>query len=276
MDAQHRSQMPNWAKVVIILLSVNVLAIVALLLAQVFSTISDAVPQPESPRRTLFDRAINDAASVSPAVVSHRLFALSEANPQLVWQDDPSGTRIKVVAWMNEASFKRFYEDKLGDSAGARTPEDAPRVWVTLAPQVQNFCRQLPVNEQFSAEFRLKQYLGLDPNRRYERFVELWVSAEDLFRPCPDPQPDDTACNLAIDPNNPPQVKGVGDYASFFNGLKVQSYNPNGAPWTRLGYTYDWAFGERGVGASEYMLVPGAQYWVDSAYTTDQYCDSTE
>lgn len=257
-----------WRSVLLVLLGLNLLALSVLFYLQLSKPRLPASESADTPRQTLFQQTIDQAAKVLPQAVSHQLFALSSANSKLVWREDAEGRWVKVVAWMNEDSYARFYQDK---DAGM-TPEDQPRIWVTLAPQVQDFCRSLVVNDQFAATFRLKQYLGLDPNRRYQRFVELWVQPQDLFRPCPDPETDDTSCNLTLDRDNPPMVKGVADYVAFFDGLKIQSYNPDGAPWTRLGYTYDWVYGQRAVGASEYMLVPAANYLIGDDYSTHDYC----
>jgi len=43
------------------------------------------------------------------------------------------------------------------------------------------------------------------------------------------------------------------------------------ASWTALGYTYDWAHGERGIGASEFLLAPGPAYDVEDVQTPASY-----
>ncbi|MEH6472646.1 MAG: hypothetical protein V7752_15485 [Halopseudomonas sp.] len=268
MASPNREQPYRGRRLLLLVLCLNLLALTVLLYLQLTKPSGAILEAADTPRQTLFQQTIDEAARVLPQAVSHQLFALSPANSKLLWRDDAEGHWVKVVAWMNEDSYRRFYQGKVGGT----TPEGQPRIWVTLAPQVQEFCRNLTVDDQFSAAFRLKQYLGLDPNRRYQRFVELWVQPQDLFRPCPDPETDDTSCNLQLDRDHPPTVEGVADYVAFFDGLKVQSYSPDGAPWTRLGYTYDWVYGQRAVGASEYMLVPTARYLVEADYSTDDYC----
>ena len=68
-----------------------------------------------------------------------------------------------------------------------------------------------------------------------------------------------------------PKVIGVPDYPSFFASLYVDSYSTDGAPWTRLGYTYDWG-GRSEVGLSEFMLAPETAYAVRSASSIADYC----
>jgi hypothetical protein len=148
-------------------------------------------------------------------------------------------------------------------------PAHIAKIWVTLVPQVQQFCQFLDLDDP---TFRLKQYLGLDPNRRYQRFMEIWLRPDDIFRPCADPEPDDNACALTMDIEAPPTVGGISDYPHYFQQMKREAYTLTGAPWTRLGYTYDWAYGRRGLGASEYVVAPQAHFFIAGSFTTEQYC----
>ncbi len=223
-------------------------------------------------RLSLFQRAIEDAAFNGPDRVSHLLQPIVTSNPMLVWQDSEEEQWLKVVLWTDNEDYRQQYQALEGNEEGAVTAADRPRLWVTLAPQVQTFCERLQNDRQHDVSFRLKQYLGLNPSRRYERFVELWVKPDDLFRPCPDPETDDGYCNLSVEPGAVPEVKNVADYPAFLRTLSIESYHRDGTPWTRLGYTYDWAYGERGVGASEFMLVPNASYRVAASFSTDEYC----
>ena len=227
---------------------------------------------------TIFQGAIDDAKSTDSKNISDQLWAINAENLKIVWQKTEGESRIKVTAWMDNETFKNFYKPYIGDLDGRVTPPDVPVIWVTLAPQVKVFCQQLMStadgNPRYDPAFRLKQYMGLNPNYRYERFVEMWVNVEDVFRACPDPETKDQTCRLSFDDNNPPTVNAIKDYPAFFEKLVATQYQPGpfAAPWTRLGYTYDWARGVRNVGASEFMLVPNAHYLVDSAYTTLEYC----
>ncbi|MGH8475484.1 MAG: hypothetical protein ACRER2_06895, partial [Methylococcales bacterium] len=148
-------------------------------------------------------------------------------------------------------------------------------VWVTLAPQVQIFCRNFMASGSRSKDdldLRLKQYLGLNHNWNYDVFVELWVSPEDLFRPCVDPEPTDTSCNLEFG-KEAPAVKNIKDYKEFYKNLYFKSFRASeGVPWTGIGYTYDWAGQGSEVGASEFILAPNAPYEIKAATPTMDYC----
>lgn len=263
---------PQRQAVIILLLCLLILLVVAHIIADFRQQHALRVNQGQ----TIFQRTISEAAQVTAEDVSNNLFPINPQNSALVRQEINNQRYIKVAAWMNSQSFVDHYQPYIGDPSGRMTPPEKPVVWVTLVPQVQDFCQQFMAElgdpSSFSAAFRLKQFLGLNPHRSYQHFVELWVKPDDIFRPCPDPETDDTRCNLQLDRQTPPTVKNIADYPAFFQQLIKNSYQPDGAPWTRLGYTFDWFRGQRNVGASEYMLVPKANYLVAAAYSTEQYC----
>jgi hypothetical protein len=43
-------------------------------------------------------------------------------------------------------------------------------------------------------------------------------------------------------------------------------------PWTTLGYTYDWGVKTSNVGASEYVIKPGATVFIKSVRKTRDFC----
>lgn len=257
----------GWLKGIFGLLVLHCVLLASLVV--IFYTHSPGRAPADPPRTTLFQRTINDAALEDRSRIVNTLFALNDANNHLHWQQQDGKRWVKVVAWMNRRSFSDHYEGKTRSSA---PPEGTARLWVTLVPQVRDFCRTLNLPDP---RFRLQQYLGLDPDRPYDLFVELWVQPQDVFRPCADPEPDDSGCQLQMNRDNPPKVKGIRDYPAWFHRLVSESYSNEGAPWTRLGYTYDWHYGTRGVGASEYLIAPTSEFLIAAAYTTDQYCQES-
>ncbi len=220
-------------------------------------------PPPAPDARAAYLDAIKDAAVPEPEEAAVSLVRIAGDFPGLVWRDRDGRREILVVAWMSRSAYERFYAAGTG-----RTPAAKPVVWVTAVPQVREACRRFAGP---GLETRLKQHLGLAPEWRYDRFVELWVDPADLFRPCPDPDPADDRCNIGL-PMDEARVPRLADYRAFFAELYVRSYRADGAPWTRLGYTYDWAPGSGEVGASEFMLAPDSAYTVAGSTATSEYC----
>lgn len=219
-----------------------------------------------------YQYAVEDASKVSATEISSRLFALSHSNKQLIWEEpDEKDSRVLVVTWKSTPDYEKYVEstNKTSDNANYVT-------WVTLAPQVQQLCQKYllenPKATKEDVDLRLKQYLGLKNTWSYDVFVEMWVSPEDMIRPCVDPNVSDKMCNLKFT-SKIPKVKNIDNYEAFFKNLYYKSYRFGaGVPWTGLGYAYDWGSPFSEVGASEYVLVPESKYEIKSVTDTMGYC----
>lgn len=216
-----------------------------------------------------YQNAVRDASIVDAPEVRQDLLAIDPANPRLQWNADQ--TKIKVVTWKSQDSFDRFlkpYAQTSGDQAFV--------IWVSTAPEVQQLCQTFVRDHanasQADIELRLKQFLGLHPDWKYDVFVEMWVSPADLFRPCVDPEVTDSSCNLSF--QKPfPEVRGIKDYPEFYKNLYFADFRSQpGVPWTGLGYTYDWGNPQNPKGASEFILKPSSSYEVINVTPTVAYC----
>ncbi|MFN5378566.1 MAG: hypothetical protein ACK5BQ_07340 [Ignavibacteria bacterium] len=98
----------------------------------------------------------------------------------------------------------------------------------------------------------------------------LFGCASDVA-PTPD-TPEDVKYQAAIidDQTAGPELPQSADsaYRTWFNNSIIYSYYPKTAPWTRLGYTYDWngQYGERGL--SELVVRRGAACIIHSVQST--------
>ena len=219
-----------------------------------------------------YQRGVKDAAIVEDSEIVTTLQALTPDNPNLVWDKDKK--RILVATWKSEDSYNKYMKPYTQTSDN---PEYG--LWVTAAPQVQNFCKTIAVEDRAKPKHyankvnrRLKQYLGLNPDWNYDVFVEMWVSPDDLFRPCVDPEVTDNTCDLHFGDSNP-EVKNIADYREFYEDLYFRSFRSSGGvPWTGLGYTFDWGNPESDVGGSEFITVPKAEYEIVRAVATVDYC----
>lgn len=228
---------------------------------------AELAPLPNTPSQNYQD-AVAAASKVSKSKVSTNLLAITDSNPDLIWNADKS--KILVTTWKDLSVFDSFYKNN------HLTANSADHVtWVTLAPQVQKFCQAYaaahPHDEQ-NLTVRLKQYLGLNEIWKFDVFIEMWVSPKDLFRPCVDPETNDNQCDVRF-AEQLPQVKNIPDYANFYKNLYFKSFREgNGVPWTGLGYTYDWGNPQSAVGASEFILSPQSEYKIERVLLTQDYC----
>jgi hypothetical protein len=216
-----------------------------------------------------YQNAVRNASIAEKNEIARNLIAITPENKQLVW--NAGRTKILVVTWKSEDSYECFLKPHTNTS-----PDEANVVWVSTAPEVQRFCQDYVRNNSSPSkediELRLKQYLGLNPTWEYDVFVEMWVSPSDLFRPCVDPEVNDSACQLTFQ-NPPPAVKGIQNYPYFYKNLYFSDFRSlPGVPWTGLGYTYDWGNPITIEGASEFILSPGTSYQINKVTPTVEYC----
>ncbi len=216
-----------------------------------------------------YNQAVRDASVVRQNEISDKLFAINDQNDQLIWNDDK--TKLLVLTWKSEDGFKKYIEPNTKTSASEQYV-----TWVTAAPQLKNFCTRYlknhPKASKEDLDLRLKKYLGLSHEWQYDVFAELWVSPDELFRPCVDPEINDSTCEITFDGN--PTVKNITDYQQFYKNLYFNDFRTRpGVPWTGLGYTFDWGGRkDNDVGASEYILIPSATYEIKAVYPTAEYC----
>ncbi|MEB3230846.1 MAG: hypothetical protein VKJ64_07545 [Leptolyngbyaceae bacterium] len=227
----------------------------------------------EQQLQTNYNQAVEDAARVELGENINSLTAITADTPHLIWNEDHS--KILVVTWKNWFSYEQFIQPNTHTAASENY-----LTWVTVAPEIQEFCQQyLAQNPDATVEeldLRLKQHLGLHYDWNYDVFVQLWVAPEDLFRPCVDPEINDTQCNIGFD-ENPAQINNIAHYQSFYTNLYFQSFRHiPGVPWTGLGYTFDWGNPVTDVGISEFILTPNAPYTIESVQPTLDYCQAAQ
>lgn len=221
--------------------------------------------------KTLAD-SIEDAKQPLADEVVNDLWALSTNNPQVKSRSNNGKIEYLMSTW------------KYTSNPSTDWPIGAKKLlpyqtWFTAVPQVQEFCQKyqaidstIPDNVELS--LRLQQYLGLILNKYSTKthFVEMWVKAEDLTRPCIDGEINDSSCNLLPlpVPDSSPVVKAI--YTNSYTNAKKEYY-----PWSGLGYTYDWGNSQKPhQGPSEFIINPTPEKPVEvevaSVTPTQEYC----
>src|SRR5690242_11727397 len=156
----------------------------------------NAAAEPGAELAQRYVSSIHQAAVPEESVVATDLIPVVRSNDGLVWEGAGPDARVRVVSWMSEKTFQNYYANPQELPADKRSPASwGALMWVTTVPQVKNFCRALKPDAQ-TVTLRLKQLLGLPPERDYQRFVELWVSPKDLSRPCADPDITTRSCGV--------------------------------------------------------------------------------
>nr|WP_320022312.1 hypothetical protein [uncultured Draconibacterium sp.] len=214
-----------------------------------------------SDQQGLYQLAIENAMAPTPNKVCSDLVIVTSDNNNLVWKNIQDEAYLLVVAWKQNVSYYEPYLDSSSYNTG-----DYP-IWVTTAPEL---LRRMKSEKVEDVDLRLKQLLGLPPNSVYSYFVEMWVSPSDLFRPCPDPEVDDSRCELCFPADTD------SSHIEWINANRISRYYPcelyDKYPWSQLGYTYDWnANNTSHVGLSEFVIGNNKNIFINAIYTTAEY-----
>lgn len=202
-----------------------------------------------------YTNAIDDAMIAEYNEIDSHLIPITENNSNLTWQGNGNDKKVLVLVWTKYSSSY---------PVGQNTTNSWGETWVTVVPELKNFFKQHPVSKQYT-KLRVAQLLGLPADSKNDYFAEIWVNPQDLFRPTPDNEINDTTAQLDF-PSSADPV-----YKKWFNDNIINSYYPKKYPWTRLGYTYDWGNPYSHIGLSEFVLKNNSKIGVKSLQTSNDY-----
>lgn len=112
---------------------------------------------------------------------------------------------------------------------------------------------------------RMEQLLGLAPATGNTHFTVIRANVSKILRPAY--QSDITKNEMTTSFSVAPDV----DYQSWFNANIISSYFDGARPWTRLGYTYDWADDDSDYGLTEFMISGENSVQVVATYTNEEF-----
>ncbi|MDW3191047.1 MAG: hypothetical protein R8G66_01745 [Cytophagales bacterium] len=176
---------------------------------------------------------------------------------------------VKAVTWIDN-TYLQNWKDALKKSDKQYTLPFSVPIWLTIVPQMQDFCSSTFFQSEKDMELRLKQKLGLNYKKIYSHFVEVYVPLSHLRRPCMNPDVGFTTCPpCAAETGSDSQARLYYKWRQNING-EVEFP----VPFTGLGYTYDWGPGDSEVGFSEFVFISDGvtPLLVESVNTTLDYC----
>lgn len=218
----------------------------------------DLTPTPDL--NELYALSIKDAMVDNGSEAIDSLWPIAASNPNLQWKTIHGQTYVLM------ATFMKYPESYPAGDSITTTWGDG---WFFIPTQMQ---RKLgpgftPTSDTI---LRISQVLGLPPvnSQSNTSIAQVWVHAERLFRPAGDTAITTTTTGSTLVSTVP------AEYRAWFNNNIIYSYyRPLNAPtdyyypWTRLGYTYDWAPTGNRVGLSEYVLKANSGCWVEKTTT---------
>lgn len=214
----------------------------------------------------LYANAISDAMITEDIERIDTLWPISNTNSRLQWKTVNGKQYVLMATFMR---FPASYPE--GDSI-TTTWGDA---WL-FAPQQM----KMRIGGSFKAGIaadtltRICQLLGLPPVNSHTNthIAELWVPVDSLQRPAGNPDIRTTAANeILIGTATPAYTNWFNNYIIYAYYHTLTSATDFHYPWTRLGYTFDWAPGSREVGLSEFVLRAKTGCWVNKTRTASNY-----
>lgn len=212
--------------------------------------------QPPLTVEQLYERACDDAM-IAEADEILPLVAITAGEPLVQW--DAAGERVLVCTWHR-------YPDSYPDGEEIVTSFGVS--WVFTLAEIVSWHTEEPAIEDYV--LRLEQLIGLPPENGKTLFTAMWVRPEDLFRPSYDNEIDDDTVGLYFPSDVDPE------YRSWFQSNLLSSYYPEQPgwvryPWTRLGYTYDWADNGTEYGLSEFIVKENSSVRVEKTYSNEEF-----
>ncbi|GEM_PF-799082 len=201
----------------------------------------------------LYAAAVEDAKTIEPEEILP-VVSVAENSPDVTWNEEGK------VLMLSMHKYPDSYPE--GTSVILKWGE----VWTFTDKEIKAWYR---ANKEGVSNWplRFKQLIGLPLDSSYTHVSGFWVSPENLIRPAYEPDISKSVMtdHFAIQPSPA--------FLSWFEGNMKWSYEESAYPWTRLGYTYDWAYNGKEYGLSEFLIQKDAQVDVAFTYTIDAFLD---
>ena len=227
------------------------IAIVALAIACVVCLFACTQPTPEE--KDLYKDAVADAMTASPDEIVP-LVTLTPDSSMVTWNEE--GSKVLMLSWHK-------YPDsyKAGESFTCAYGE----VWVFTDKEILSWYDENG-KDVTDWEVRLEQLIGLPAEKEYTHVSAFWVDIEEMIRPAYQPDVTKQVTKEDLDSS------ALGEYRDWFDGNAEYSYTSETPyPWTRLGYTYDWADNCDDYGLTEFIILPDSVIEVEWTKTTAEF-----
>lgn len=209
--------------------------------------LSGCKKEPPKTPEELYRDAVTDAAFADEDEILP-LVSLTESDPMTTWQDG----KVLLLTWHN-------YPDSYPEGETV-TIQWGP-VWTFTDKEIASHEKEFADDP----ETRLKQLIAFAPDSEHSTVTGFWVDPKNVKRPAYQSDPTvDTMTNTFSESID-------GDFKEWFDDNILWSYYYGNFPWTRLGYTYDWADNGTEYGMTEFIVESGAEVKVEFTETTDEF-----
>lgn len=199
-----------------------------------------------------YNAAVRDAIFAETDEIQ-QLVTIDENSDMVIWNDNKD--KVLMVSWHSEADDY---------PASGMFVNEKSEIWVFTTCEMIAWYKN-HASDVTDWKQRFTQLLGLPIKNECSRFTAFWVNVKDLIRPAY--QPDIRKQVSEGDLNGSSLVS----HKTWFDQTIVGAYFGDYYPWTRLGYTYDWADNGTEYGLSEFIILKNSSLEVAFSMTTDEF-----
>lgn len=204
----------------------------------------------EKSPQELYEEAVRDAVFAEESEIKP-LVTLTKDDPLVTW--DEQG-RVLLCTWHN-------YPDSY--PKGEKVTIEWGPVWTFTDKEIAGYADELKAAED--PVMRLRQLISFAPDSEHSTVTGFWVDPSKVLRPAYQSDPADDNMTTSFGENVDEK------FQTWFDKNTLSSYFYGSYPWTRLGYTYDWADNGTEYGLSEFIVDSGAEVEVEFTETTEEF-----
>lgn len=196
----------------------------------------------------LYLKAVVDSKTIESEEILP-VVSISKNSDMVTWNE--TGDKVLLLTWHK---YPNSYVD--GTIANLKWGE----VWTFTDKEMKKWVAE----NGTPSTLRLEQLLGLPINKGYTHVTALWVNPADVLRPAYTYNASESVITDVF--LTPPD-----EFFKWFNNNITWSYEDSAFPWTRLGYTYDWADNGAEYGLSEFIIKKGSDVEVAYTLSTEEF-----
>ncbi len=238
-------------EIIIVIIAVIIAAIILLSRLAVLARYTE-------PEKDLYAKAMNDAKEAEADEIEVLVTLTPESN-MATWNED--GTKVLLLSW------HEYPESYIADESFTCSNGD---IWAFTDKEILSWYDG-NAKDVADWELRLEQLIGLPVITEYTHVSAFWVDIDEVIRPAYQLDVTEQMSADLLDGS------ALGGYKPWFDDNAEYSYSEETPyPWTRLGYTYDWADNGKEYGLSEFLILAGSVIEVEWTKSTDEFVDWLE
>ncbi len=236
-----------------------IIVIIAVIIAAVILLFRSAALIPHTePEKDLYAKAMVDAKEAEADEIE-TLVTLTPESDMVTWNENK--TKVLLLSW---------HEDPESFIAGESFTCTNGDIWAFTDKEIL-FWYDENAKGVSDWELRLKQLIGLPEITEYTHVSAFWVDIDEVIRPAYQLDVTEQMSADLLDGS------ALGAHKPWFDENAEYSYSEETPyPWTRLGYTYDWADNGKEYGLSEFLILADSVIEVEWTKSTDEFVDWLE